>query len=496
MKDLKEKVIQGGFAKLCSQAANFLIRIGSVMVLSRLLTPKDYGLVGMVTVVTGVYSKFLYAGLSSAAVQRASLTDEQHSTLFWINMFLGVLLGLLLIATAPVLVSFYNEPRLFWVTVTMAAGFLFNAAGVQHIAFLQRQMRFVAISKIEIFTQLASLVVGITLAAKGFGYWALVGMSIASPAIFTCCVWFATKWLPKMPRRRIGMRSLLSFGGTVTLTSLVMYLANNLDKLLLGRLWGADALGIYGRGYQLINIPNDTLNGAIGGVAFSALSRIQDDIQRFKNYFLKGYALVISMTLPITFFCALFAEDIILVLLGPKWKSVADVFRLMAPTVMVFGILNPLGWLLQSTARQKRSLKIALVIAPVAITAYCIGLNYGPKGVACAYSAAMLFLLGPLMFWCIHETMITLKDILLAISKPFFSGLLAAAFASITLFFCSKLPNPFLRLFLEGVAMFGTYLLMLLFVFGQKTFYLNIFCGMKNQTSFKEENPASSNISI
>ena len=116
---------------------------------------------------------------------------------------------------------------------------------------------------------------------------------------------------------------MLRFGGTITLNGLVVYVAYNLEKVLLGRFWGADALGIYGRAYQLINIPTDNLNSAIGGVAFSALSRLQNDPVRLKSYFLKGYSLVISLTIPITIFCALFADDIVLVVLGPKWTDAA-----------------------------------------------------------------------------------------------------------------------------------------------------------------------------
>ena len=129
-----------------------------MVVLARLLDPEDFGLVAMVAVVTGIYGLFTSAGLSSATVQKATITDEQISTLFWINMLIGTILAFLCVATAPVLVAFYREPRLFWVTVAMAAGFLFNAAGVQHFALLQRQLRYVALTVIETLSQLVSVV--------------------------------------------------------------------------------------------------------------------------------------------------------------------------------------------------------------------------------------------------------------------------------------------------------------------------------------------------
>src|SRR5580704_15678118 len=138
MKDLKEKTIRGGAARLSAQAANFVLRLGSLMVLARLLGPRDFGLVGMVTAFTGVLTLFRDFGLSSAAIQRTSITEEQISTLFWINILVGALLAVLAVALAPVIAAFYHEPRLFMVTTVLAVGFLFNAAGVQHGALLQR----------------------------------------------------------------------------------------------------------------------------------------------------------------------------------------------------------------------------------------------------------------------------------------------------------------------------------------------------------------------
>src|SRR5580658_7922006 len=118
MKDLKERTIRGGLARLCTQGANFVVRVGSLVILARLLDPKDFGLLGMVTAFTGVLSLFRDFGLSSASIQRETVTDEQLSTLFWINVFVGAVLALVTVASAPVLVTFYREPRLLGVTAT------------------------------------------------------------------------------------------------------------------------------------------------------------------------------------------------------------------------------------------------------------------------------------------------------------------------------------------------------------------------------------------
>src|SRR5258706_15307762 len=171
-------------------------------------------------------------------------------------------------------------------------------------------MQFATPAAIDIFSLPISIAVGIGMALKGFGYWSLVGMTVTLPLICTICMWLATGWVPGMPKRRVGIRSMMRFGGTLTLNGLVVYVAYNLEKVLLGRFWGAEAIGIYGRAYQLITIPTDNLNSTVGEVAFSALSRVQGDFDRLRRYFLRGYSLVLALTLPITVACGLFPDDI------------------------------------------------------------------------------------------------------------------------------------------------------------------------------------------
>ena len=487
MKDLKRRAIRGGVAKICSQGANFLVRIGSLMILARLLDPKDFGLVGMVTAVTGVFSVFRDFGLSAAAVQRTTVTEEQASTLFWINLLVGAVLGLLSLAMAPFVVSFYREPRLFGVTAALSTGFLFNAAGVQHSAILERQMCFTTLSVIDIVSLLVSTAVGIGMATHGFGYWALVASTVTAPLVYTICVWGRTAWVPGRPHKQVGIRSMMRFGGTLTLNGLVMYIATNFEKVLLGRFWGADAIGIYGRAYQLVNIPTDNLNSAAGGVAFAALSRLQDDPSRFKGYFLKGYALVLSLTVPITVACALFADDVISVFLGPKWKSAVIIFRLLAPTTLAFAIINPMGWLLMSLGLVGRGLKMALVLAPLMIAGYVVGLPYGPKGVAFAYSAMMTLCAVPLIAWAVRGTVISIRDILLTVSRPLFSGIVAAALALALQFAYGPLLSPLPRLVLGVALVLAGYLGMLLYVMGQKLFYMDLLREFTRRPSVDEQ---------
>jgi O-antigen/teichoic acid export membrane protein len=491
MKDLKLKTIRGGLARFSAQGANFAVGMFSLMVLGRLLGPADYGLVGMVTAFTGVLGLFRDFGLSAAAVQRPSITDEQASTLFWINTMVGAGLTLLTISMAPAIAVFYHDRRLVAVTVVTATGFLFNAVGVQHGVHLQRQMRFTALGVISTSSTIVSAVVGIGAALAGYGFWALVLMSVIAPLVMAIASWIAAGWIPGLPHRRTGIRSMMRFGGTVTLHGIVVYTAFNLEKVLMGRFWGADALGIYGRAYRLINLPTENLNAAAGEVTFSALSRLQDQPGRLRNYFLKAYSLSLALTLPITVAFTVFSGDLILVLLGPKWTSSGPVLRLLAPTILIFALINPVSWLMYSVGLVGRSLKLGLIFTPFIVTGYVIGLRYGPKGVALGYSAVMILCALPLTALCVRGTPVSLRDILRTSARPLASAIIAGVLAFGLRIVYGHLLSPFPRLLLETGVLFATFAVLLLFVAGQKSLYLDLLRGLKGTSPVEEKSLVS-----
>jgi len=479
MQDLKEKTIRGGAARLGSQAASLALRMGALVVLARLLGPRDFGLIGMVTAFTGVLTWFRDFGLSAAAVQRADITSDQHSTLFWINVLLGALLALVTLAAAPAIAAFYREPRLLWVAAVLGTAFLFNAVGIQHSVLLQRQMRFTALAVISMLSLMVGTAIAIGGAAIGYGYWALVATSVTTPLVASIGFWLATGWIPGMPRRRAGIRSMMHFGGTLTLNGIIAYIAFNADKVMIGRFLGVDVIGIYGRGFQLISIPTDNLNSAVGEVAFSALSRLQNDPTRLRNYFLKGFSFVLGLTLPITIACALFADDIVLVLLGPRWQASTEIVRLLAPTIAVIAVINPMGWLIYSLGLVRRSLKIALVFAPIMILGCVLGLPYGAAGVAFAYSAVMVLWAVPHVAWCVHGTAISLRDVAAAVIRPLACGIVAGAVGYAARLMCGDFLSPLPRLVLESSVLAVTFFAVLVFVAGQKALYVDLLRGLR-----------------
>lgn len=487
MQDLKQRALRGGLAKVISQIVTLLLRTCTLMIMARLLDPKDFGLVGMVTAMIGIFSVFRDFGLSAAAVQRATITPEQSSTLFWINLLVGATLSLLTMSLGPFVAHFYHQPHLVEVTAVLATAFFFNAAGVQHTSLLERQMRFVTLSVIDMLSLFISTSTGILMALHGCGYWSLVATTTVTPLIYSISVWIIARWIPGRPHRRMGILSMMRFGGTLTLNGLVMYLALNLDKILIGRFCGVEALGIYGRAYQLINIPTDNLNSAAGGVAFAALSRLQHDPERMRSYFLKGYSFVLSLTVPIAIVCGLFANDMIHVFLGAKWGSAVPIFRLLVPTTVGLAILVPIGWLLSACGLVGRGLKISLMLAPLLIAGYAIGLHWGPAGVAVAYSSVMALSVIPILAWAVRGTPVVLRDLLLAMGRPILSGIVAAAIAFGLQMLWGGVLSPLLRLVAGVVAVTCVYAWMLIYVMQQKQLYGEIIKGFLGKTTTEEQ---------
>jgi len=271
------------------------------------------------------------------------------------------------------------------------------------------------------------------------------------------------------------VRSMLWYGGSVTFNGVIVYMAYNADKILLGRYWGAEALGIYGRAYQLINLPIDNLTSTVSQVVFPALARLQKDPARLRSYFIQGYSFFFALVMPLTVGCAMFPEDIVLVFLGSKWLAAASIFRRLAPTMLIFALINPLGWMLMATGRVSRSVKMALLIAPTVIAAYAIGLRYGPQGVALGFSIAMLVLAGPLVVWATHGTSISFMDVVKAITPASLSIVVGAGVVLAVSRYTQAIEPVFLRLVAESALLFGTYWVILLFALNQKSAYMQIF---------------------
>jgi O-antigen/teichoic acid export membrane protein len=468
---LKIRAVRGGAVTIVSQVARFMIYTLSTMILARLLTPEEFGLVGMVSSVTGFLGIFKDAGLSAATVQRETITQNQVSTLFWINMAFGLFLALLCAAIAPAVASFYKEPRLLWIMLALSCTFIIGALGAQHQALLRRKMRFGSLGIIDILAITIGMGIGVGMALRGFGYWALVGGLIATTITEVLGAWIASLWWPGMPRRGSGIGPLIRFGGLLTGVNVMNYLFRSADSILIGWRCGAGQVGLYQKAYGLLVFPINQINSPISNVAVVALSRVQTEPERLRRYFLSGYSVVAFCITPIVFAMLVFAEDLVLFILGPQWSDSVPIFRLLGPAALAGALLNPMGWLLIATGRPDKQLKMSGIGTVLFIFAYSVGLFFGPKGVAIGYSIMSCILAVPVCFYATQGTSVRPYDMLETIRRPIIASVIASAFG-----FLLKQRLPELPASVRGIGgcMFisAIYLLALLVVMGQWRIYL------------------------
>jgi O-antigen/teichoic acid export membrane protein len=472
---LKRRTVRGGAVTVAAQAACFILQMGSTMVLARLLTPSDYGLMAMVMVLTNALNVFRDGGLSAGTVQKASITHEQVSTLLWINIGLGCLLGLVTVASAPVVVRVFHQPKLLAITLVLATTFPLSALTVQHEALLNRQMRFTALAMIDTIAMALGMCVGIVMAFNGFGYWALVCMTLAMTLTKVIALALAIRWVPGLPRPRCGVGSLLRFGGYLTGSKLMVYLFRNADNALIGWWWGAGPLGLYSKAYSILMLPINQVNAPMSGVAVPALSRVQNDPERVRRVFLGGYAILASIILPIVLYLTIFTDEVVLVILGQQWRPSISLFRLLAPAALVGALaLNPLSWLFIATGRPDRQFRFGILWSGVLVAAFAFGVRFGAAGVAAAYSIISACLALPLCLYAFRGTSIRLGNLTNTLKAPAIAALVAGVAG---LVMALTMPNgvPVLvRALIGGGVVLAIYSFVLLVVMRQWGFYRDL----------------------
>ena len=422
--DLGARAARGGFVTVTTQGFKFAAGMAATVVLARLLTPGDYGLVGMVAVVTGFVGLFKDLGLSAATVQREEIGDAQVSTLFWVNVGVSLLVGVVTAALAPAVAWFYGEPRLLPVTLAYSAGFLCGGLTVQHEALLKRQMRFSVLATAEIAALLASILTTVVLAWRGFGYWALVAGHLALSLVYMVAVWGGCGWRPGAPRRGAGVRQLLGFGGNLTGFAVINYFARNLDNMLIGRFWGGYQLGLYAKAYQLLLLPLDQISYPLTNVAVPTLSRLNGEPERYRRAYLRILEKVALVTMPGIALMVVTADWVVLVVLGPQWAEAGRIFALLGVAALIQPVTNTTGWLFITQGRARDMLRWAPVGACVVVAAFVAGLPWGAAGVATAYSAAWVLVVTPLLFyWVGRRGHVRARDIYTAIAPAAFATL-------------------------------------------------------------------------
>jgi len=397
--DLKRRTISGGVVTGSAQAAKFGLNLVSTVILARLLIPRDFGLVAMVTAVTGFLAMFRHAGLATPTVQREHLTHAQVSNLFWINLGVSASCALILAALSPIIAWFYHDSRVTAIMLVLSTTFLIGGFRVQHLALLKRQMRFKAIAIIEVGSMATGVLVGVIMALLRYRYWSLVGSNLATEIAGFLLTGLVSRWRPRLPSRDSGIGPLLAFGVHQTASSFIFSLARGCDNLLIGRFYGPAAVGLYSRGAALVIQPMQQFLLPIEAVFVPTLSRLQSQPHRYRSTFLQLYEAFAMSAFFLSSLTLALATPMTLVLLGHKWAPVSAIFAGFTFTAIQLPLTSAANWLLTSQGRGRDILRVASINAFVTVASFIIGLPFGPLGVAIAFSGIGLLVRLPILYY-------------------------------------------------------------------------------------------------
>jgi O-antigen/teichoic acid export membrane protein len=384
-------VFSGGFA--------LAIQVVATVVLARLLTPRDFGLVAMVTTFSLLLSNFGINGITEALVQQEQIDQTQASNLFWFNLGGGLFLTFGFAAVGSMLAKFYGEPLVVPIAAGVSISILVSSFSVVHLALLKRAMMFSAVAKNDIVARAVSVTVSIFFGWEGWSYWALVLGVCALPLSTAIGAWSLCRWLPGRPRSASGTGSMLKFAMYTYGRFSVNYFARNADNVLVGWRFGAPSLGFYKKAYDLFSLSAAQLVASTSVVAVSALSRVRGDDAKYRRYLLGAIGVMAFLGMGIAGDLTLTGKDLIRVLLGPGWGEAGQIFTFFAPGIGIMLVYGTHGWIHLSIGRADRWFRWGIVEWTVTILLFLGALPWGPQGIAVAWCVSFWTLTVPAMWY-------------------------------------------------------------------------------------------------
>jgi PST family polysaccharide transporter len=392
---VRRAAVRGAGVTIFASGLSFAVQMAATVILARLLTPADFGIVTMVTTFSLLLSSFGLNGFSEVILQREEVTHFLASNLFWINVGAGVFLTAAFAALGPLIALFYHNPLVAHVTEGMALTIAVASTSVIHLALLNRAMRFTVVSANGVVASTVCVVVSIVLAVAGWSYWALVAGNVARQLSLTVGAWIMCRWVPGRPRQLPGTGASVKFAINVYSRFSFNYFSGNTDNLLVGWRFGAGALGLYKKAFDLFYLPACQLLSPISAVAITTLSRFSRERVQYQRYFLSGMSVLALVSMGVGADLTLVGRDLIRFLLGSAWAESGRIFAFFGPGIGVMLLYNTHGWIHLSIGRPDRWLRWAVIEFLCTAGLFLIMLPWGPRGIALAWTVSFFVLMLP-----------------------------------------------------------------------------------------------------
>ncbi len=451
--DLKHQAIRGAGFALFSRTINYFIAIGGTVVLARILTPDDFGLVTMVTTITLLLGNFGTNGFPEAIIKEHELSHAMVSNLFWIHIGTNFLLILVFLALTPLIVWFYGEERIRPIIYMMSISIIIPCFSAHHLALLRRNMMFARFAGNEIAATFLSSSLGIMLAAGGFGYWAIVFRRMSVSFFSAIGAWMLCGWRPSLPNFQVNVSKMFNYALHTYGSFVTAYFTRNMDKLLIARFHGSVPLANYDRAYHIFLVPTNQLTGTLNNVALPVLSRLVGERERYIKYFLKSIAHMSFIGMFVSVVTVAIGKDLVLLLLGPKWDLAGELLQILGPAIGMTIVDRTNGWLHLSLGHADRWFRWGILSVFITFTLMLIGVPYGAKGVAAAYSLSLYLLMLPGLWYAGKPVQLSIMKVIGSIWRFFLSAVITGiiclyvlTFQTVTAHFFGEL-SLLLRLF-------------------------------------------------
>lgn len=392
---LKKKAIGGVKWTTASTVIVTILQLAQMSILARFLEPGDFGLMAIMMVVIGFSQAFQDMGISNAIIQRQEISHTQLSSLYWLNIAAGAVLTLIVIAIAPLVAMFYEEPRITSLMILLSSTFILVAIGNQYRVLCQKNMNFRTMEIINVSTSIVSLVVAVVMAYKGYGVLTLVCAMITQAGLSSLLfLWIGLRYYhkPSLIYKHSELEGFYGFGMYQMGERSINYIGANADKVLIGKLVGVEAVGFYNLAWQLVIFPVSKINPIVNKIAFPLYSRIQSNPDALNRYYYIVVKALSLVTIPLLTFLIFFSDEIVEIVFGKGWSTTAKIIPILAVIGILRAVGNPGGAAILAKGRANIGFWWNLFWSSVIVLGLLISLSISPSLDTAIYVLLILYL--------------------------------------------------------------------------------------------------------
>ncbi|MBI9035726.1 MAG: lipopolysaccharide biosynthesis protein [Bacteroidales bacterium] len=377
---LKRESAKGVFWSFLEKFGSRVILLITQIILARLLSPEDFGLIGMLTVFIIISQVFVDSGFGNALIQKQDANKLDYSTVFFCNIIVSIVLYGILFFTAPLVAGFFNQIELIWLLRFVGLILFFDSLGVVQFAKFRRELNFKVIAKATVYANTIAAIVGILLAYYNFGVWALAVQMVLIYLFRTIFFWIYSDWIPSLLFSTKSFKELFNFGYKLLLSGLLDQVFQNIYILIIGKFFSAKDLGYYTQAKNFSQVPVSTLYAIVGSVTFPVLSKLQAEPEKLLLALRKTIKLLAFVNFPLMLGLAVVAHPLFYYVLGERWLSAVPYFQLLCLSGTLYTLHAINLSILQVKGRTDLFLKLELIKKGIGIVGIAIGVNWGIMG--------------------------------------------------------------------------------------------------------------------